>query len=314
MRALHFDGSVARVRDVPDPAPRPGWAVGRVRLAGVCSTDLEILRGYMGFRGVLGHEVVLDVVEGPPAWVGRRATSEINFACGACEACGRGLGRHCPTRTVMGILGADGAMAELVAVPAANLHAVPEGLSDEAAVFAEPLAAAHEILEQVRPAPGTRAIVLGDGKLGLLAALVLRAAGLEVRCVGRHPEKLAIAARAGVETSDAGAQLERVELVVDATGSPEGFARAASLVRPRGTLVLKSTVADESRLHLAPLVIDEITVVGSRCGPFPPALADLAARRVDPSPLVSATLPLDEGPRALALAAERGTLKVLLRP
>ncbi|MCO5166515.1 MAG: alcohol dehydrogenase catalytic domain-containing protein [Planctomycetes bacterium] len=318
MRALVWDGEALRLEE--RAAPRAdGRARVRVLLAGVCSTDLQLLRGYMGFRGVPGHEVVGVVEEGPPGLVGRRVVAEINFACGACPACGAGLGRHCPTRQVMGILGADGAFAEQVLVPPANLHVVPDAVSDEEAVFAEPLAAAFEVLEQVHVRPGTRAAVLGDGKLGLLVALVLHAAGARVTCVGRHARKLEHLRRAGVEVAEAdlaaaAAPAERVDLVVEATGSAAGLERAVQLVRPRGTLVLKSTVADAHRLSLAPLVIDEVTLVGSRCGPFAPALAALARRGVAVAPLVDAVYPLAEGSEAVAHAGRPGTLKVLLRP
>jgi len=313
MQALVFDGSVARVGEVAEPEPAAGMALVRVTLAGVCNTDLELVRGYMGFRGVLGHEFVGVVEEGPEEWRGRRVVSEINFACGACDWCAGGLARHCPARRVMGILDADGAFAERVCVPVANLHAVPYALPDEAAVFAEPLAAAFEIPEQVRIEPGTDALVLGDGKLGLLATQVLALAGARVRAVGRHPEKLAILARRGIETT-----LERdweprpTALVVEATGTAEGFRRAVAATRPRGTLVLKSTVAEHPGVDLAPLVIHEITVVGSRCGPFPPALDALARGRVDVRPLVSDRFPLARADEALRRAASRGVLKVLI--
>lgn len=317
MRALVWDGEALRLEERP-LAPGAGRARLRVLLAGICSTDLQILRGYMAFRGVPGHEVVGVVEEGPADLVGRRVVAEINFACGACAACRAGLGRHCPTRDVMGILRADGAFAEQVLVPPANLHPVPDGVSDEEAVFAEPLAAAFQVLEQVHVRPGSSAVVLGDGKLGLLVALVLHSAGARVTCVGRHAHKLEHLRRAGVAVAlasdEAALPGERADLVVEATGSRDGLERAMALVRPRGTLVLKSTVADAHQLSLAPLVIDEVTVVGSRCGPFAPALAALAARRVDVRPLVEAVYPLDEGPSAVAHAARSGALKVLLRP
>jgi threonine dehydrogenase-like Zn-dependent dehydrogenase len=284
-----------------------------VSIAGVCNTDLEIVRGYMGFRGTLGHELVGRVVEGPPSWVGKRVVSEINFACGECAACARGLGRHCPNRTVMGILGADGAFAERVRVPVANLHAVPDSLADDAAVFAEPLAAAFEILEQVPVSAATDALVLGDGKLGLLCASVLAAAGARVTVVGHHPEKLALLAARGVETKLA-TELSRTgfDLVVEATGSAGGLAQAIAATRPRGTLVLKSTVADRTSVDLAPIVIHELSLVGSRCGPFPPALAALDSRTVDVAPFVSDRFSLNDADRALARAAEPGVLKVLV--
>ncbi|WP_437707765.1 alcohol dehydrogenase catalytic domain-containing protein [Sorangium sp. So ce448] len=329
MRALVWDGTAARVIDRDPPSTTAGMAVVEVRCAGICNTDLEIIQGYMGFRGTLGHEFVGDVVEGPAAWLGRRVVGEINFACGRCESCARGLGRHCPTRTVMGIVGADGALAERVAVPVANLHAVADGVDDEEAVFAEPLAAAFAILEQVRVSPGASALVFGDGKLGLLIAQVLHQAGARVLAVGKHEEKLALLRAQGIATelvrpepsgqADAGASPplgawagDPAELVVEATGTAEGFVRAVRATRPRGTLVLKSTVAGLSSVHLAELVINEISVVGSRCGLFGPALRALEARTVDVRSLVSARLPLERAAEALAAAAAPGALKVLV--
>ncbi|WP_437730310.1 MDR/zinc-dependent alcohol dehydrogenase-like family protein [Sorangium sp. So ce1335] len=327
MRALVWDGTVARVVDREPPSTTAGMAVVEVRCAGICNTDLEIVRGYMGFRGTLGHEFVGDVVDGPAAWRGRRVVGEINFACGRCSTCARGLGRHCPARTVMGIVGADGALAERVAVPVANLHAVDERVDDEEAVFTEPLAAAFAILEQVRVAPGTSALVFGDGKLGLLIAQVLQQAGARVLAVGKHEEKLALLRARGVATEllrpeltgEAGAAPrqgawagEQAELVVEATGTAEGFARAVRATRPRGTLVLKSTVAGLSSVHLAELVVHEITVVGSRCGLFEPALRALEARSIDVRSLVSTRLPLERAAEALEAAAAPGALKVLV--
>lgn len=313
MRALFFDGSKARLQDRPDPHPGPGFAIVRMLSAGVCATDLEITRGYMAFRGVLGHELVGRVIEGPPAWLGKRVTAEINFACGACPTCARGLGRHCPTRTVMGILGADGAFADLIAVPCDNLHEIPDGVSDAAASFVEPLAAAFEIREQVHVVPGMSCVVLGDGKLGLLAAEVLLQSGAEVLVVGKHAAKLALAEARGARVVTREAfQPDAADLVVEATGTAEGFATAIAATRPRGTLVLKSTVAGSVAQNLAPLVINEITVVGSRCGSFPPAIRALAAGSVEVARLVTATLPLAEAERALEIAARPGALKVLL--
>lgn len=315
MRCLYFDGSAAAVAERPDPVAADGVAVVRVTLAGVCNTDLELMRGYMDFHGVLGHEFVGVVEDGPAAWRGRRVVGEINFACRRCPTCAAGLPRHCPQRTVMGILGADGAFAERVAVPVANLHAVPDGVADRAAVFCEPLAAACEVLEQVPAAAGAECLVLGDGKLGLLVAQVLAAAGARVRAVGRHAEKLAILARRGIATATLEAwDRAAADVVVEATGRAAGFALAVAATRPRGTLVLKSTIAHRAPLDLAPLVVNEITVVGSRCGPFAPALALLAGGAVDVETLISARLPLRDGAAALARAARPGVLKVLLEP
>lgn len=313
MRALQLAEDGVAVVERPEPRATAETAVVRVTRAGICNTDLELVRGYMGFRGVLGHEFVGVVADGPGDWAGRRVVGEINFACGHCALCARGLGRHCPTRTVMGIAGADGACAEYVAVPVANLHAVPDAVPDDAAVFTEPLAAAFEILEQVPQAAAAECLVLGDGKLGLLVAQVLAQAGARVRAVGRHAEKLALLARRGIETVlldewDRAA----ADVVVEATGSAEGFALAVAATRPRGTLVLKTTVAHGVPVNLAPVVIHEITVVGSRCGPFAPALDALARGTVDVQPLITARRPLAAAPDALRLAAEPGVLKVLI--
>jgi threonine dehydrogenase-like Zn-dependent dehydrogenase len=257
MHALQWDGATAAIVDRPEPHASPEVAVVRVTLAGICNTDLELTRGYLQFRGVLGHEFVGVVAAGPAAWRGRRVVGEINFACGRCDLCAAGLRRHCRGRTVMGIVGADGAFAEYVAVPVANLHAVPDGVADEAAVFCEPLAAACEILEQVPAAARARCTVLGDGKLGLLAAQVLAAAGARVLAVGRHAEKLDLLRRRGIATALA-AEWDGApaDVVVEATGSADGFALAVAATRPRGTLVLKSTVAHAVPLNLAPVVID----------------------------------------------------------
>ncbi|HLH24926.1 MAG TPA: alcohol dehydrogenase catalytic domain-containing protein [Chloroflexota bacterium] len=323
MRALRFDGTRLALADVPRPSPPPGEALVRVRLAGVCHTDLELTRGYMGFQGTLGHEFVGEVEAATPLpggasplAVGQRVVGEINAACGACTACRAGLGRHCPTRTVLGIQGRDGAFADYLALPLANLHPVPDAVPDEAAVFVEPLAAALEILEQVAIRPTDRVLVLGDGKLGQLVARVLATTGCDLTVVGHHAEKRALLAAASIAALAAPPDA-RADVVVDCTGRAAGFAEAMALVRPRGTLVLKSTVATrpgEPPLNLAPLVIDEITVVGSRCGPFAPALRALAEGRVTVQPLVTAEYPLADGVAAFARAAEPGMLKVLVRP
>lgn len=315
MRALLWDGVQARVVDQARPARADLMAVVRVALAGVCNTDLELVKGYMGFRGVLGHEFVGTVTDASPDWIGCRVVGEINFACGQCPTCAQALPRHCPRRRVMGIQGADGAFAEYVAVPFANLHRVPDSVDDEQAVFAEPLAAAFEILEQVSDVRETSAVVLGDGKLGLLAAQVLHAAGARVSVVGRHERKLGILRRRGIATvhlSDW--QPSLADVVVEATGSAAGLGLAIAATRPRGTLVLKTTVAEGVSLNLAPLVINEITVVGSRCGPFAPALRALETGSVDVGALVDARFGLDDGVEALQRAAVPGTLKVLIRP
>jgi threonine dehydrogenase-like Zn-dependent dehydrogenase len=315
VQALFWDGQHLRLDTAyPTPLADETTAVVRVHLAGICATDLQILRGYMGFQGVPGHEFVGEVSAGPAELVGARVVGEINFACGHCPVCAQGLGRHCPTRRVMGILNADGCFAEYVQVPVANLHPVPARVTDAAAVFTEPLAAAFEILEQVRVQPDDDIVVLGDGKLGGLCAQVLHSAGARVCVVGKHPHKLALLHQLGMATVLLSAWRPRLaNIVVEATGSTAGLALAMECLRPRGTLVLKSTVASTHTLSLAPLVINEITVVGSRCGRFPPALQALAHGHVTVAPLIDRVYPLADGVQALAHAARPGTRKIVLR-
>jgi len=310
--ALRWDGQALRlVRDHPEPKPAPGEALVAVLRAGICSTDVEITRGYLGFRGTPGHEWVGRVLAAPdsPAWVNARVVGEINYACGSCPTCRAGMDRHCPSRTVCGIVGSDGAFAERLRIPTAQLHRVPERIADQVAVFVEPLAAAFSILEQIPEVAGRRAIVLGDGKLGILVAQVLSTAGADVLLSGRHPRKLAVARAVGlrVGTPSAGA-----DVVVDATGSPDGLAAAIALARPRGIVVMKTTVAAEHRLSLAPAVVNELTLVGSRCGRFAPALAALADGRIAVEPLIDAEYRLEDGLAAFEHARTKGVLKVLL--
>ncbi len=313
MRALVWDGNELRyVDDVPPPSLTDGTALVRVRLAGICSTDLQILQGYMGFRGILGHEFVGEVLEGPAHWPGRRVVGEINFSCGRCETCRGRRPRHCPARTVLGIQGADGAFAEIVRIPVDNLHIVPDGVSDATAVFTEPLAAAFQAAAQTRALSGGGSTVLGAGKLGLLIAQVLAARGDEVEVVCRSA-----AARRRIESLGLTATTARLatrgrDLVVEATGAVEGLTIAVSLVRPLGTIVAKSTVAAQHSLDLAPIVIHEISVVGSRCGPFGPALEALAENTVSVGPLLDEVYPLERGVEAVHAAARPGALKFLL--
>jgi threonine dehydrogenase-like Zn-dependent dehydrogenase len=315
MQALYWNGAHLRLDpSYPTPLADEVTAVVRVHLAGICSTDLQILQGYMGFQGVPGHEFVGTVSAGPAAWVGTRVVGEINFACGHCPVCAQGLGRHCAARRVMGILNADGSFAEYLAVPLANLHPVPDRVSDAEAVFTEPLAAAFEILEQVHLQPMADVLVLGDGKLGLLCAQVLHCSGARVCVVGKHPHKLALLQPLGLETVLLADWRPRLaDVVVEATGSTAGLELAMGAVRPRGTLVLKSTVAMPHTLSLAPLVINEITVIGSRCGRFPPALQALAHQHLQIAPLVERIYPLHQGLEAMVHAARSGTRKILLR-
>ena len=316
MKAVVFDGEALKVVDRSVPRRGADEALIRVRLAGICNTDIEITRGYFGFRGVLGHEFVGEVVEAEdPDWVGRRVVGEINLACGECEYCRRGLERHCPNRTVLGILGKDGCFAEYVTLPLRNLHTVPEGVEDEEAAFTEPLAAALEILQQVHVDPDSPVLVVGDGKLAQLVVRVLVLTGAQVHIVGRHPAKLRLAERVGatVVASEAVGSAS-YDLVVEASGSPSGWQTAIQAVRPRGTLVLKSTYAEVPRINLATVVVNEVNVVGSRCGPFRPALRLLADKRVTVRELISATYPLERAAEAFEQAKAPGVLKVLLKP
>ncbi|MCA1615630.1 MAG: alcohol dehydrogenase catalytic domain-containing protein [Acidobacteria bacterium] len=319
MKALRYEDGRLRVADGEEPRAG-GEAVVRVSVSGICNTDLEIARGYAGFEGTLGHEFV-GVVESAPGaaeLLGRRIVGEINAGCGSCELCRAGDPRHCPRRTVLGIVGRDGAHAEYLRLPAANLLTVPDEISDERAVFAEPLAAACGILERVRVEEGERVCVVGDGKLGLLCAQALKAlSGSDVTLVGKHANKLDIARRRGVETvllSDLGdSRARRFDVAVEASGSEGGLRLALSLLRPRGTLVLKSTFHGETRLNAAPVVVDEIAIVGSRCGRFAPALELLRTGGVEVESLISETYALADGLRAMERAAAPGVLKVLLR-
>ncbi|MCL4858185.1 MAG: alcohol dehydrogenase catalytic domain-containing protein [Caldilineaceae bacterium] len=311
--------------DYPTPRPQAGEALIRVRLAGVCATDLHLAAGYKGgYRGVLGHEFVGEVTAAPdaPQWVGRRVVGELNIGCGRCALCGRGLGKHCRQRQSLGIIGRDGAFADYLTLPITNLHSVPDALPDEQAVFVEPLAAALQILEQVHLSPASRVFVLGDGRLGQLVAQALATTGCDLAVIGRNPQKLQLLNKAGVTTTHLStpALLDRLaampaDVVVEVTGSPAGFAQARRLVRPQGVLVLKSTFAGAlPDFDASSLVVDEVTVLGSRCGPFAPALRLLEAGRVQVTPLIQARFPLDDAVTALRHAGRKGVLKVLIRP
>ncbi len=315
MQALVLSSDGPAVRDVPAPAAGPE-ALIRLELGGVCATDLELVKGYMGFSGVLGHEWVGVVEQAEqPELVGQRVVGDINCPCRTCATCLAGRLTHCPNRTVLGIQGRDGAFSESFILPTANLHPVPDAVPDEAAVFVEPLAAALEILEQVHVRPTDRVVVLGVGRLGQLCARVLALVGAQVTGISRNPARLDLlpssVAPLLLEDADSAAG---ADLVVDCTGNPAGLALATRLVRPRGTLVLKTTTHDLGDASPIPWVLDEITLVGSRCGPFDPALRLLASGAVDPRPLISARFPLRDGLSALAAAADRGTVKVLLHP
>ena len=316
MKAICWNGhEVTLDSSYPPPIPEQNTAIVKVHLAGVCSTDLEIFKGYMKFRGVPGHEFVGSVREGPKEWLDKRVVGEINFGCGKCEFCARDLSRHCPNRTVMGIVNADGAFAECVAVPVENLHLVPESVSDEQAVFTEPLAAAFEILRQVQISTGDEILILGDGKLGNLCAQVLRLTGAKVTALGKHRNKLELIKRTGVRTILRTDWKPRLfDVVVEATGSASGLELAISAVRPRGTLVLKSTIAGAHQVSLAPVVINEINLIGSRCGVFPDALEALGANQVSVAPLIERVYRLEQGIDAIQHAGSPGARKILLRP
>lgn len=313
MRALVFE-ETPRVVDRPVPVPGPGEALVRVLAAGICNTDLEILRGYMGFRGVLGHEFVGIVEQAPnPQLAGKRVVGEINCVCHTCQYCQLEMPHHCLNRTVLGILGRDGAFAEYLALPEENLHVVPGSIRDDVAVFTEPVAAAYRILEQVPIREDDRIVVLGDGKLGQLIAQVLWLHAKNLVCVGRHAWKLELLARLGIRTAHADDPVERgADIVVEATGSHAGFSRALELVRPEGTVVLKTTTAHPTALDLSPPVINEVRVVGSRCGPFRPALDALSLGNVEVRPMISEAFPLADAELALQRAAQPGRMKVLL--
>lgn len=305
------------VGDHPAPERRRGEALVRVRVSGVCDTDLQLARGYMGFEGVPGHEFVGDVIAcDDPTWHGKRVVADINADCGACDECRVGRGHHCASRTVLGIAGRSGSFAELVVVPERCLVAVPDTLDDDRAVFAEPLAAALHVLDELGDSrPTQRAVVLGDGKLGQLIVRALASQGVETTLVGKHAKKLALATSAGVETfleADLPAARRGADLVVEATGSEAGLARALEIVRPRGTIILKTTVASKLTVDLAPVVIHEVRVVGSRCGDIARAVDVLASGSVDPLPLVEARYPIARADEALAHAGRRGAMKVLI--
>ena len=315
MLAVDLKGGIVTVPEVLPPQRLPGLALLRLLTGGICNTDLELQRGYYGFAGTPGHEfVALVEAADTPGLVGQRVVGEINLACHACAWCARGLERHCPQRTVLGIVKQPGAFQDFFLLPERNLHLVPSGIALERAVFTEPLAAACEILDQVRIPAGETVAVLGDGKLGLLISQALHAHGAKVLQFGRHRDKLLIAERAGVETAAVNATLPEAafDFVVDATGAREGLSSAVKMVKPRGTIILKSTVHGEVAVDTAPVIVNEITLVGSRCGRFEPALELLRLGTVRVERLITDRFPLASAPEAFARAAEKGVLKVLL--
>ncbi len=318
MKAIVFDNTLSYTKDRALPElNKAGEALIRVKVAGICNTDLEIIKGYMGFKGILGHEfvgIVEKADERNRSLIGKRVVGEINCVCGICDYCTGGLPRHCPQRTTLGISGRDGAFAEYLTLPVENLHEVPDNVPDEEAVCTEPLAAAFEILEQVTIRPADRVVVLGDGKLGLLSAFVLALTGAEITLAGNHEHKLAIAREAGISTllaKDLPAD-KKYDVVVEATGTPAGLQNALECVRPRGTIVLKSTVAASREVDLNRIIVDEITLIGSRCGPFEPALRALSEKTINVRPLISRIFAASEALEAFRVAAQKDSLKVLI--
>jgi alcohol dehydrogenase len=319
MLAVHLESGRVEVRRQKLPRVPQGFVRIRLLTGGICSTDLELQRGYYGFSGTPGHEFVGEVTHAEDGkWVGKRVAGEINLACGKCAWCARGLGRHCPRRTVLGIVRHPGAFQEFLTLPAENLHPIPAALSDEQAVFIEPVAAACEILDQVEVREGNRVAVLGDGKLGLLIAQVLAAHGAQVRLFGRHKEKMKLVEHAGITAEMIGKKLGKklpereYPMVVDATGSAEGLRASIAMCEPRGTVIMKSTVHGLVKIDTAPAIVNEITLIGSRCGRFEPAIRMLVSGKVRVDHLISDRFPLDRAPEAFQRAATKGILKVLL--
>jgi len=314
MKALIYDGTVRLDTKHPVPERKSFEVLIRVLKAGICRTDLEIIKGYLDFKGILGHEFVGVVQEGPDSnLLGKRVVGEINISCGKCIYCLRGLRSHCRNRSALGIQNRNGVFAEYVCLPIENIHAVPDAVSDDQAIFVEPLAAALSILNQVHVRPEESVIILGDGKLGILCAQVIKMSGAQVLAVGKHLEKLAILGKRGIRTCTVDElSREKADIVVECTGAPSGFRAAFDLIHPRGTIVLKSTYAAHPKVDLSPIVINEITVVGSRCGSFPPAIRFLEQNAIDTESLISKRFPLGRGFAALRAAKESDVLKVVL--
>ncbi|CAG0958429.1 L-iditol 2-dehydrogenase [Anaerolineales bacterium] len=313
MKALWLENNKTSLREILQ-SDKPGEALIKIRKAGICSTDLELVKGYYPYTGVLGHEFVGEVVSAPDAsWVGQRVVGEINAVCGKCESCLSGRPTHCESRTVLGIANRDGVFAEYTTLPVENLHRVPDSVPDEMAVFTEPLAAALEIQQQIQIKPTDHVLLVGAGRLGQLVAQTLALTGCDLHVLVRHAHPKALLATRGIKTiAEDEIQPRRWDIVVEATGSPAGFDIARKAIRPRGTLVMKSTYAGELSINFSPLVVDEITIVGSRCGPFAPALRLLERREVDPTVLISAQYKLGEALKAFDHAAQPGVLKVLI--
>lgn len=315
MRAIVVESGKAILKDVSQPAPAPGEVLIQVRLAGICSTDLEILKGYGGYAGILGHEFVGTVVSGSTTLAKKRVVGEINCVCGKCDMCASGLSNHCRNRTVMGIQVRPGCFAEYVSLPERNCLDVPDSVTDEEAVFTEPLAAAIQVTRQIKIEPRMNIAVLGTGRLGLLVAQVLARAGCKLTAIGRNPATLSMMDKKRIRNAAVADlnQWSAFDVVVDCTGSPEGLPLALRLVRPRGMIVMKTTCAGRADADLTPLVVNEVSLIGSRCGPMRDALNMLARKEIDVTSMITRQLPLSEGPAALSLAAEPGHIKVLLK-
>ncbi len=314
MKGLWLEDNELALREVTEPR-KTDEALIKIRKAGICSTDLELVKGYYPYTGILGHEFVGEVLEAAdPSWIGQRVVGEINVSCQQCEQCLQGRPTHCENRTVLGIVNRDGTFAEFTQLPITNLHRVPDSVPDEMAVFTEPLAAALEIQQQVQIKPTDRVLLIGAGRLGQLIAQTLALTGCDLRVVARHPHQQALLMRRRVRVI-AGEDIQpwRWDIVVEATGSPAGFALARRAIRPRGTLVMKSTYKGELSLNFSSIVVDEIHIVGSRCGPFEPALRLMESRQVDPTVLIASEFRLEEGLKAFEHAAEAGVLKVLVK-
>lgn len=313
MQALWLENQKIKLRDVPKPA-KPNEALIKIRKAGICSTDLELVKGYYPYTGILGHEFVGEVVEAPvKSWVGERVVGEINAVCGKCEACLNGRRTHCENRTVLGIVNRGGVFAEYTTLPVENLHRVPDSVSDDMAVFTEPLAAALEIQQQIQIRAADRVLLVGAGRLGQLIAQSLALTGCDLRVVARHPEQQKLLSARGIHMiTEEEIQPGKWDMVVEATGSPDGFNLARKSIRPRGTIILKSTYKGEINANFSSLVVDEITLLGSRCGPFEPALRLLDRREVDPSNMIAGRYSLKDSIKAFEKASQAGILKIIL--
>jgi 2-desacetyl-2-hydroxyethyl bacteriochlorophyllide A dehydrogenase len=315
MKALFYDGHLS-LKKTEAPVPCKNEALIKVLYAGICRTDIEITEGYMNFEGILGHEFVgrVEFCENKD-WIGKRVVGEINIGCDDCSFCRRGMPNHCPKRTVLGIQGKNGTFAEYMTLPWKNLHEVPPSIKDEEAVFTEPLAAACRIPEQINITKNDRVLILGDGKLGLLIGQVLLHTGCDLLCAGKHPKKLSLLSSMGISTQlESKLRKKNFDIVIEASGHPHGLSKALHLVRPEGTIILKSTYHSACEIDTVKVVVEEIKLVGSRCGPFPPAIDLLQSKKVSVAPLISKTFPLEESLEAFRTAMCSDSMKILLKP